>query len=263
MEVFISTSDIESKEVEYLKSLFTSYNVNIMNRRSMSPLVNLQSAVATCNPEKCCLFLDDTSQSLFTEEDISEAIEDILCHKWDMFYLCRWLDYCEEYTKCIKLNDKFLAVKSPNPQGIQALIIAPKVFEIVISAKSEVELLNLIKNNKLKALTSIPNMFEFNIGKRESDADIIKRFPCQSVFSSDPKIRSFIQNGGSPEVQLELVKAEIERTAPPKPISPYKQTTTATATKPGGWLDSFSYDDLTKAFLLMMIIGVIVSCFKK
>lgn len=264
MDVYISASDIDSREVKTLKKLFSKYSVFVVAERSRSVLVNFQAIVAACNPERNCLFLRDSSVTLFDSTDIDEIFDDILCHKWDIFYLCKWLDYCEEYTKYIKLNEKFLAVRSHNPQGLQALVISPKIFNTVIQLKGEAELLSLIKSEKIKALAIVPNLFEFDIGKRDSDADIIKRFPCQSVFSSSPNIRSYVQNGGDPVVELAMAKMELEKTTfKPVPTKPAPAAPTTTSTKSGGWLDSFSYDDLTKALILAMIIGVIISCFRK
>jgi len=262
MDIYISTSDVECSEAKALKKLFTKYQVNVVYERSRSCLLNLQSIVARCKGDNCCLFLKDDSLSIFNSADIESVLEDILCYKWDIFYLCKWLDYCEEYTKYTKLNSKFVAVKSHNPQGIQALIISPRIFNTIISIKSEAELLTLIKNEKIKAMAVVPYIFEFDIGKRESDADIIKRFPCQSVFASTPNIRSYVQNGGNPSTQLELAKGELEKTTF-KPTTPVPRQETAMKTKSGNWLDVESYEDLTKAFLLVMILGVIVTFFKK
>lgn len=266
MEVVISTNDIESEDAKRLAKQFPKYDVKIIYARSHSVLVNLQSIVASHSADKYCLFIRDDSLSQFNAEDIYDVIEDALCHKWDLFYLCKWLDFCEQYTKYIKLNQKFLAVRTYHPQGIQALIISPKIFDKITALKSEAELMGLIKGDKIRALTSIPNIFEFDIGKRASDADIIKRFPCQSVFSGAPNIRSYVQNGGDPSVQLQSYKVDMEKGGYFKPSPPTKstsQTTTVPANPNAGWMDSISYDDLTKVLLLAMIIGVIVSCFRK
>jgi hypothetical protein len=271
MQVFICTKDKESPRAIALSKLFPNYDVFFYIERAYNNLTNLQNVLKSIPENTNILFLKEDSVTISDATGLEDVIEHALDRKWDLYYLCKWLDHCELYEKYEKLNDLYVSVRTYMPQGLQAIMVSPFGISKILSLKSEAELLQMIKDNKLKAFTCIPNVFEVDLSSRESDADIVKRFPCQSVFPGVPVIKSYVQTQTKEKPDLlapykeagwiDTTKVERENRATVRQ-TPVKPTEGVFGTSEIGWMDSISYDDLGKLFIIVFILTLAVGIFR-
>lgn len=148
-------------------------------------------------------------------ESSDDYCKDKFC-KWDIFYLCKWLDRCDLYKTCARSKGTTL-VKTESPLGDQALLFSPLGRDMVLGIKPLRsvyhcgkkcdekcefftpitlplgEQLNFaIEEGNIKALASSPNLFEFDVKLAKFNIDLLKlsecRLPDQEVEEEDENL---------------------------------------------------------------------------
>ncbi len=140
------------------------------------------------HPDKYLLFLRDNITTQVNSERIDEVLEESLeinnnCSKfhWDLFYLNNWLDDCSKRKKIgrfkenthhgkfkeISLNNSLHIIsKTFSPNSNLAIIVSPcarkKLINKIVKISVPLEdwLREHIKYDNLKAITTIPNVFQ-------------------------------------------------------------------------------------------------------
>lgn len=139
------------------------------------------SVLQLCPKNKFCFFLQSSSITKASNNQILQFLKDSLTQEWDLLYLCKWLDRCDLYPQYQKSNSNYFTVRSYFPNGLQALIVSPQGRVKILSDRinGEIGLTHSIRDGKLIALSSIPNIFEIN---PETNNETVKYYPCQTVY---------------------------------------------------------------------------------
>ena len=197
--------------IENLKNVFSDpfFNLNVVN---VSPPAIIQKTknlsnydILTLNRVKKSLnyanskFKDfytllilDTSMTYETASSMKDKIERVMNLDFDILYLCKWYEDCQNILKSQVSN----VYKTTKPKGFQSALFSPNMIKIVlsddfnsaISFPKNVE--NLIASDKIKAYSYTPNLVNFDIEfakineeylKLNEFSPLIKRSPNESI----------------------------------------------------------------------------------
>lgn len=121
-------------------------------------------------PDKAVLIVKDTSTTVINTNELANKLSNVLeTEKFDLFYLCRWLDDCKKNP--VLENDHMISIaKTEFSQGMQAILFSVEGRDKTIdflkledSQELGEILYNKISRKKLDAICSIPNIFEFDL----------------------------------------------------------------------------------------------------
>lgn len=215
-KVYINSNEPQSPQVMKLRKKLNKFEPLIVTSKS-TDWENWLSCVNNCPRDKFCFWIKDDSVTTANAEQIYEYLTERINENWDLLYLCKWLDRCDQYVEYQQGNTSYLTVKSPYPNGIQALVVSPMGKSKIqkLNLTDEAELLQKIKEEKLIAYSSVPNIFEIS-GDISGDTfgnNIMKHFHCQTVY---PNIKPDITEN---QVVSNLIK-EINQITPAKPTLP-------------------------------------------
>lgn len=214
--VVILTKDKKSTRVANLSRLFPSDNYVLIIRDCIPPssLVNTTTYSAQQQAETMCInnvlsecrtkyplsyvtILEDTSVTTSTAEQIHQIlIQATQQAGWELFYLCKWLDRCDLYGIPQNVKNKtYSFVNTLSPNGFQAIMFSPRGRDIIlgiipmkngklfppVTQPIAVQLNNNISNGNITAISTIPNVFEYNVNLATNSADFQKGTLCQPV----------------------------------------------------------------------------------
>ena len=168
-----------------------------VNESEIKDLVNkdyvrLTNFLKTLDNETFGLYLKSTTITTLSPNDLVSVIYN-LCNKYlneknkfDVFYLCKWADRCDQYTVLDSLlNDKYKLVESFRPFGLQSILFSPdgaskicESFKEPISYPMSLGLSQMINNHNLHALTTFPNLMQYNVLDATKDSDYTKSHEC-------------------------------------------------------------------------------------
>lgn len=249
ISVFISIADPEVNSYSRLAALFPKYPVTKYVQRSYNDLKNLQVCLSHCPKKNFCLFLKDDSITNFSSEDIDRLLKDIIkSEKFDIFYLCKWMDKCEKYSGFWEAGGFFTITRTFAPSGLQALLINPIYFEKILEYTADAQVISEISSGKTMALCCLPNLFEFDASRKKSVSDVYKNFHCKSTTFETPlpKITTYLETKNEKKTP---VKYETPVKTKPMTKSLYDL------------IDSMDYLFLMKVFILLTIIYLVFSIF--
>jgi hypothetical protein len=146
-------------------------------------------------PDKQVLIIKDKSVTITTPDLLEDVIRTGLqLSGWDLFYLNRWLDSCEQYTNKVEVNSSMTTlVKTISPNSTLAVLFSPRGRDIVIGrckmnngsyftpiSVPLGEKLNreIIKGN-FTAICTVPNQFDFNMFVARNVSDLGKLCDCK------------------------------------------------------------------------------------
>lgn len=146
-------------------------------------------------PDLPVLIIKDKSVTITSPELLEDVIQTGLqLSGWDMFYLNRWLDSCEQYTNKVEVEASMTTlVKTISPNSTLSIIFSPRGRDIVIGRCKMNdgtyftpvniplgEKLNreIVKGN-LTAICTVPNQFDFNIFESSGISDLGKLCDCK------------------------------------------------------------------------------------
>lgn len=163
-----------------------------------------QESISSCSSDKS----ENENRSCSCEKesgdcsccsDLSKSRECCDCYKkckWDIAYLADWLDKCELFEKVDKKSKDLIKwVKTKSPNGTQALLWSPRGRDIVLGKKcmkngnyfpplhtTLSNQLNInIENGNLRALTTTPYFFFFDVNLAKTAYDLQKLCGCSEV----------------------------------------------------------------------------------
>lgn len=114
--------------------------------------------------------------------------------KWDLCYLCKWLDRCDLYENVRSIEGLTITLThTKSPHGIQALMVSPSGRDIMLGKKRmrngemfptlkkplDSELNEQIELGNMYAITTNPNMFMFDVHCSDSVTDLAKMSICR------------------------------------------------------------------------------------
>ena len=205
--VFIIAHDAVSTQTRQLQELLSDelFAINIVTPPA-GQRDNLQSQErwlvktaltesATRFPDAHTLIVKENSVTTNSGEEmasyIAALVSDERSRSWDICYLCKWMDACEQYTDKRALpGSMMMVVRTPSPHGVQALLVSPqgrdfllgkktmsngKKFNIEQASELDEALNRAISEGALKSTTTTPNLFHVAPG----DADHRKYQACR------------------------------------------------------------------------------------
>lgn len=200
--VYILTADDKSDRVAKICGYFTNslFQVNVVTLQNKNKDLNLDeyrvnyilNAAQQEHPNNYIIVLKDTSVTVASPDTIADfvsaAIQD---NNWDLFYLCEWMDRCDQFSN-VKNIEGITVAQTQSPNGIQTLLISPLARDMLLGVKqyrapapnnlSKTELstkLNqLVLARCLRANCMSPNLFEFDLGLAQNSRDYMKANQC-------------------------------------------------------------------------------------
>ena len=145
-------------------------------------------------PNYPSIVIKDNSISASSSDVITKTCLTINQLKYDVCYLCVWLDRCDLYKKEKKVKGTTITInETHSPHGLQALMFSPKGRKIVLGMKPmkndkpfptptkplDTELNDQIENGNIKALCTTPNLFLFDVSTSDSITDLAKMSVCR------------------------------------------------------------------------------------
>lgn len=209
--VYILVTSHSSTSVARLKGLFShgKYTVTVVQIETSKKLNEHQAergailwALTDCHSKDtsaACLLIRDTSVTTISSSGVCDTIETILTSgDFDLCYLCKWMDRCDLYTDAIELGTLHknpigsTLVTTYSPQGLQSILLKPSGVKCLLSRtpmrNAEIfvpevgplcnQLTRCVSEGKLKAVSVVPNLFEFDVLKARCNQDFLKLTGC-------------------------------------------------------------------------------------
>ena len=168
----------------------------------------------------CCIVIHDTSITTLSSESMTKIISEIIEEKFDLAYICKWDDYCQLHVKINKkdANREFEIVKTQHPSGVQAIIFSPSGRDIILGEKPMLngkiislpdeisnKLTDEVYNGNIKAITTLPNVFDYDIALNAmKNDDYLKVNMCSVI-----KLIDNVRSSGSKNVLWFLIVVSI------------------------------------------------------
>ena len=232
--VTILTTNVESGDARDLSLLFpkSKYKVRIEECIPPLSLVDTENYSAQQQAETLCidkilsmdkqkypdcysLIIKDTSVTVSTPEQIYQLlIQATQQSGWELFYLTKWLDRCDLYKNPQEIKNRtYSFINTFSPNGFQAIMLSPKGRDVIlgeipmkngrffppVTQPIEVQLNENISAGNITAISTIPNIFEYDVNKATTEEDYLKGTLCSPesiegrIFSrTDPTPLSFI-----------------------------------------------------------------------
>ncbi len=109
--------------------------------------------------------------------------------KFDLFYLTKWVDRCDQYTVVGKLeNSNVDVVETVRPNGLQAILFSPSGAERIKNSLAEpinyavsLALTQLIADGTLLALTTPVSLMSYDVSAATKEIDYVKSHECANL----------------------------------------------------------------------------------
>jgi hypothetical protein len=222
VNVYISTDDASSPRVSQLQNLFQSelFQVFVVQLEvpeddglAIPASFDKESGIeynkiqwvlndaATTAPENAVLYITDKLVANVDAKLVEDIVSSLLVKSWDICYLNKWLDSCDEYNRndAIHSNGTIFTTTSA-PSGGEAILFKPYLRDVVRGVKNfdrDGEPMPLsLKNNlnesikqaishkKIVATTISPNLFQVDIATIANASDYIKLNECRDLNQS-------------------------------------------------------------------------------
>lgn len=199
IQVYILTRDEKTKSYSAISSLFCRdyfdvYPTTLKGVHKSNLLIKTLSGALI---NKWVLYIKDNS---ITNAD-SDTVRDVIYkaiewhgngQKWDLFYLSKWLDRCDLYTKnhnlILRLHNSWIT-QTHSPNGEQAILFSPggvkRVLGLIKSENGKYisqkhgNITQEIENGSLVAVAITPNLFSFDVLNAKSISDLAKTSECR------------------------------------------------------------------------------------
>lgn len=148
------------------------------------------------SPDSHVIVVKDTSTSNADPKSIAEIVASAQQdNKWDICYLCKWMDRCDLYTDKTSISGKATIItKTYSPYGCQALLFSTQGRDMILGDckvkgggyleynKCLSETLNHnIGQRKIDATCIVPNLISFDLSQGGTDSDYEKLRECRDV----------------------------------------------------------------------------------
>lgn len=155
----------------------------------------------TESPNSHCIVIRDDSVSIINDSSfLATKIRKVLDQKYDICYLCKWMDSCQMFTYVSDRKEVPALVKTRSPHGIQALLFSPMGRDRVLGIEP-MENGRIMRNtldvdgvlneecfsSNLRSLAFTPNLFEYDISNNaRRNGDFFKRNECADFSTLSP-----------------------------------------------------------------------------
>ena len=174
-----------------------------------------KQALEQCSESTFTIFVKDTATTCAQAHSVVETIEEIIekssqkQHTFDICYLGKWMDRCDQYEKSWDLTERGLSVYDTfSPHGTLAILFSPsgaKKFMDLPPLKKDTIPLGMVLNHQIShrnqksekhfiAITTYPSLFVFDVQRATTQFDYYKLTECANVSDS---IRPEKKNGNS------------------------------------------------------------------
>lgn len=227
--VCILTSDCHNKRTKVLTKLFSDdifivkpFNLPItknlpktdeVDENQSAERYRIVKALKYCRtnyPENSIIIIKDNSVSSSSSDIIAKTCQTIdnlgsyysyhknkpknKFQKWDICYLCVWLDRCDLHQRIKKVEGTTINISETfSPHGLQALMFSVNGRDILLGKKCmrngkmfptpikplDTELNYQIEEGNLNALCVNPNLFLFDVSTSDSITDLAKMSVCR------------------------------------------------------------------------------------
>lgn len=199
IQVYILTRDEKTKSYDAISSLFCRdyFDVYPTTLKGVHKSNLLIKTLKNALINKWVLYIKDDS---ITNAG-SDTVRDVICkaiewhdkgQKWDLFYLSKWLDRCDLYTKnhklILRLHNSWIT-QTHSPNGEQAILFSPggvkRVLGLIKSENGKYisqkhgNITQEIENGSLVAVAITPNLFSFDVLNAKSISDLAKTSECR------------------------------------------------------------------------------------
>lgn len=209
VRVLIVANEPVSEKIKYLTSLF-SVPVIVKTRPTLPSNLNLQGVklgkesildmytflllLREIPPGDDVVFLHDTMTTMMEPERI-QLILNTLSNRgsFDLCYLGKWQDRCDLHEYSFT-SERIDFVNTYMPHGTHALYISsrgraklltPGFLPLYEHSLSQ-SLMELIKDHRLVALTSVPNIFQYDYKNIKDPKDYLRTQECRLLPDLDP-----------------------------------------------------------------------------
>lgn len=109
--------------------------------------------------------------------------------EFDIMYLSRWADRCDLYTDMHELYN-FKIVETQSPFGISGFLLSARGLDIYrqqtpIAYQSLTYNLNKYTEKVLKAYTTLPPVFDYDMTQRHETRDFVKSLGCRQIHQEE------------------------------------------------------------------------------
>jgi hypothetical protein len=156
--------------------------------------IRLMSLLELSNDNTFVIYVRSTTVSLVPSNNILKLIYDLCdCYinssdkeKFDLIYLAKWADRCDQYTIIgTAFDNNTNIVETVRPHGLQSVLFSPAGASKIKAALCEpisypmsLALTQMIANNNLYALTTSPSIMNYNIFEATKNNDYMKTYEC-------------------------------------------------------------------------------------
>ena len=208
--VYILTSKPSAEKVKHLISLFSQpsfkvipinipapvglYKTDLISTKKIIEAHRITHVLNHCYenyPNDYSLVLKDNSVTHVSSQDISNKLLKVIHQekKWDLCYLCRWLDRCDLYKK----DKEYNYTRTYSPHGFQAIFFSPSGRNMIIGKQPMrngnyftpiirpvgVQLNICIGEKAIIAYCFTPNLFDYNVLEATGIIDLAKFSSCR------------------------------------------------------------------------------------
>jgi hypothetical protein len=146
-------------------------------------------------PHNPMLIVKDSTKSNASPGRVAQVVSGALTKKdWDICYLCNWGEDCENLTdKKTVAGTMTTLAKTKSPNGLQATLMTPKARDTLLNnvpldKPLPQKVTDMVKDGKLQAVTTVPNLLEYDINDVKSTDDYLRTHLCKvgkkSMFES-------------------------------------------------------------------------------
>jgi len=171
----------------------SSYDILDIEGNNLDPdySILIESIKIVDDSETYLLICKPEVTSSYDPDVIMEVIDDVIDdeeNKFDMFYLSKWMDRCDLFTNYREKGPGIHIVDTISPQGFHCILFSPEGIRKIL--KHYDPKVNPIKNGfcrllnmriasgktdeTLRAITSDPNLIQYDISKNPSQVDKLK-----------------------------------------------------------------------------------------
>lgn len=200
IDVFIPTQNDDIKELQHLLNIFNDdrFNIQIIHYKDYHDIqyddnYSLVKKAISLRTSQYIIICHDYLTTVSSSKIIADTLQkSVQLSNFDIFYLAKYADSCQQYYNRIVINDTGLNLVSiTNPHGCMAFMLTPtgisKFEKIEIELKNDplsITLNSLVKCNKFLAVSTSPTLLNINVSKSN---DYLKTIECISPFDLEDK----------------------------------------------------------------------------
>ena len=209
IDTFILTDGQHQQDVERLENLFSSplFNVKVvvipkkLENQTTSSIEEtyIKLCLQQSQSSRSVICIKDSSVTTIAPDDLERLCTYIQRRDFDLFYLCRWQDFCQKITDISSVPGININIgRTYNPHGFQAVYFSQNGKDVLLGNSPMrnkqfldsfcMALSTEIHSGNIVAYCTLNNVFNFDIVRAVSNLDYLKTHECAVVNSTDQDI---------------------------------------------------------------------------